>query len=650
MASERDLVRLRAAAAGRGTARADPPTPRVPDCGIVEFATSPEFLGLKLFPLQALILKIAVLAVELLTSFDRVILEEWGSGFTLADDGDAPAFRGRRGTTPDLMDRMEACRAAGRDVCEELVLVLGRRGSKSFLAAVLVVWRLWLLLAYGDPQEHFGIPSGKAVVVHLFAADQTTLLRNGYRDVTGLLDAPCFDPFRGKATTAAVTLLTPAQLRRGGSPGRDEGLVQIVAATTKHTSIRGSAVPTVWIDETGHVTGAGSTSDSIELLQAAEPALAQFRSDSLIVQTSTPYGMDGAFFASYQKALAVDPETGAALSPGTFLFQLPSDELYRFAGQAADLEMWPGGPCFDPDLEPVITRDDIETRQLWDPRGVEIEYEAQFAPHRSAYLLTDKVRQAFGPYRGQHLTHLAAGKSNFTYVAHVDPGKTEANYAAAIGHLEWAADVPHVIVDRIDVWKPSDFPGGTIDYLQVERELLDLIRAFRISTMRFDHWNSTSTIQGLRAKATELALGWRPDIDERPLSASLNWSSAEVFKKAVHLGLFHSPAHPLAQAELEHLIVQGTRVSAPASGPVQTDDVADCLIGLTYTLLQGHFGVFNALSAVQLFGSLQGGLPTGPRAPTANPYAAQFSAVGRAAADRSQDGYSNPARRIRRPR
>lgn len=40
--------------------------------------------------------------------------------------------------------------------------MIGRRGSKSFLAALLV-WRLWNLLALGDPQRHYQIPANKRI-------------------------------------------------------------------------------------------------------------------------------------------------------------------------------------------------------------------------------------------------------------------------------------------------------------------------------------------------------------------------------------------------------------------------------------------------------------------------------------------------------
>lgn len=74
--------------------------------------------------------------------------------------------------------------------------------------------------------------------------------------------------------------------------------------------------------------------------------------------------------------------------------------------------------------------------------------------------------------------------------------------------------------------------------------------------------------------------------------------------------------HELAPRELEHLVVVRQKVSAPTSGPVQTDDLADCLIGMTYTLTHQHFDVFNDLSRLRPRTSVPGGFPVPARRPS----------------------------------
>ncbi|HSH58246.1 MAG TPA: hypothetical protein VK988_01140, partial [Acidimicrobiales bacterium] len=213
MVSRRELEGLRRAA---NTARpADLPTVEMPD-NIVEFATSPEYLGLDLYPMQAMVLKIITLAASLFTDFDHRVLERWAAGFELSADADQARYRGVYGIVPDVLDRIEWCRSQGRPWFREVVLVMGRRGSKNFLASIVLAWRLWHLLALGDPQSHYRIPKSKTLAVHTFGTDQVTLRRNAFGDIVGLLrTAPCFAPFLGAATTTSITLLTPAQLAAG---------------------------------------------------------------------------------------------------------------------------------------------------------------------------------------------------------------------------------------------------------------------------------------------------------------------------------------------------------------------------------------------------------------------------------------------------
>ncbi len=115
---------------------------------------------------------------------------------------------------------------------------------------------------------------------------------------------------------------------------------------------------------------------------------------------------------------------------------------------------------------------------------------------------------------------------------------TNANFAMAIAHLEdapctgcgwrtgdggtgWANTAhvcpnggqvwPHVIFDLLHVWRPQDFPADvetgrrTIDYIQVDAGLRDILRRFRSTEkVSFDQWNCIaagtliSTDQGLQ--------------------------------------------------------------------------------------------------------------------------------------------------------
>ena len=172
----------------------------------------------------------------------------------------------------------------------------------------------------------------------------------------------------------------------------------------------------------------------------------------MAIQTSTPMGQNGQLYKSYLQALAVDGLTGWAKDPGVVMIQLSSDEPYRDAYRAQDYEMWPGGSKFAPGLQPKITHGYIEERRIWDPHGVEREYEAQFVSAVDAYLLVHRVDAMFEIYKAARLVNLDRGRLDTRYVCHVDPSKSGANFEVVIAHLEFDDDrLPHVVVDLIKV-------------------------------------------------------------------------------------------------------------------------------------------------------------------------------------------------------
>jgi len=45
-------------------------------------------------------------------------------------------------------------------------------------------------------------------------------------------------------------------------------------------------------------------------------------------------------------------------------------------------------------------------------------------------------------------------------------------------------------VRHISHWSPADFPDHTIDYVEIEEQLWELIQDFRPDEFTFDQWNS----------------------------------------------------------------------------------------------------------------------------------------------------------------
>lgn len=500
---ERRLQRLEhTAVRGTQVLRLPDPMPH-----IIEFALSRDYLGVCLFPRQATLLKLMFFAVQLLTDYDHRVLAEWTGGFSRSvnDDGRV-GFGGQYGIVPDVLDRIEVCRADGRAWFREVIMVAGRRGSKGFLGAVAASYVLWRVMATMNPQEHYGIPPGKQLHVMVFAGQQYQAQVNQWRDLAEIIkSSACFVPYVAQESRDTLWLYSPAQVAAGGVPPKDAAFI-ISAREATGLAGRGPASLVQLYDEMAHMEAGGSNRPADEIYSSASPGTAQFRTDSLLYQASSPWQQTGKFYSQYLRALATDPITGDAEDPDMLVAQLPSAELYRDWQRTADptLLAWPDGPPFTPLLGPIFDAADEARHRRADPHGYDVEFGAQWAATLAAYLPREDVDRVFAPYQGRGLQMRSLGTSEFSYLAHADPSVTGANFALVVAHAERDPEGErHVIVDLIKVWRPQDFPGHRINYEVVTDSLKALLTQFRISSLTFDQFNSAGLLDRLKAFARE---------------------------------------------------------------------------------------------------------------------------------------------------
>lgn len=236
----------------------------------------------------------------------------------------------------------------------------------------------------------------------------------------------------------------------------------------------------------------------------------------------------------------------------------------------------------------------------------------QFAEVMGQYLDSAKVDAIFNPVPWRDPTELSAtpfGRFDYTYRIHVDPSKTGANFALCIAHTELAPEDdfgeqwPHVIIDRLHVWQPKDFPINPetgkheVDYTLIERELDSILYTFP-STTKFssDQWNSAGFLQRLKKK-------YSPNIRvvEETATEKTNYQRAEKFKSAVNLGWVHSfrdnlydDSQCLLELECKFLSEKNGKVYKQEYGPVTTKDLYDavsvCVTDLLHQSLERWSG------------------------------------------------------------
>ena len=205
--------------------------------------------------------------------------------------------------------------------------------------------------------------------------------------------------------------------------------------------------------------------------------------------------------------------------------------------------------------------------------------------------LEKKVAAMFGPWRGSPLLMLSRGVPIHTYWAHCDTSQSNANTALAIGHGEEVDGVVHVVIDRLQLWRPQDFPEHQINYRELEEELWQALVAFTPAELSFDQFQSASLISSLSDRVAKTNSLRGVSVLLKPAHASRNWQRAEGFKTALGMGQIHVPfmdeygtPYPASELlDLEARFVQnrGGKVRPPTSGPVQTKDVLDALMEVT---------------------------------------------------------------------
>jgi hypothetical protein len=178
----------------------------------------------------------------------------------------------------------------------------------------------------------------------------------------------------------------------------------------------------------------------------------------------------------------------------------------------------------------------------------------------------------------------------------------------------------HVIVDWIKVWNPEDYDEHQIDYEQIEEELVDTIHRFNtLKIFSFDQYGGFVTLPRLKKRLK--AIGHKAQVREEQFQTGSNDKRAERFKSALGMNWVHSfkddagyNGECLLEQELKFLQDVNGRVRKQDFGPVQTKDLADCLMVCVDQLLEDNFvklEMRDKLSNTDLYAGSKGGYHTG---------------------------------------
>jgi hypothetical protein len=558
---------------------------------IVEFAESSDYCNKPLYPRQRLLLKLIFL--EELTGYEEDVLDEWIHNKS-----------GEVMISPRIRERIQTLRDKNYDHFREVMLIGGRRSSKGHITGLAVAKKIYDLINMENPQDKYGIDRDKAIWVTAIAASEDQAKRYQFADINGAVTScEALRPYWSKFLEKEISLMTPAdiekaaQLKAGSAfkAERDLASIRIKPSAANASTIRGEATMVLIMDEMAHMMeGVNSKSGADEILEAARPALDQFKEDALIFENSSPYTKVGKFYSNYLVAMDIIPDqeqlSSEILDYRMMGFQFPSWELYKDWDKDPE-RRFKNAIVLSPRVDEAMALEEERN-----PEKFSVERRSKFAEVIDGFLDPNKVDDMFKPWKNRILrtTKDRAGYGpGVVFKGHCDPSTTTANFGLAVGHVEYHEDeqgreIPHVFFDLIHAWIPADFPDHTINYLDVQDEILEKILLFRPKEFTFDQFQSKGLIQWLRKESRRKGAG-ETMIREVTATEKLNFARADRFKTAINLGLVHAPADfpllELAKNELKFLQQKGNRVIKQEVGPVTTKDIADCIMEVVDSLV-----------------------------------------------------------------
>lgn len=604
--------------------------PQLPDP--ITFVVGRQWLDRpNLYPRQATLLKIIFLRDDLFTDYDRQVIAEWIDEFRATNPNAGPdnKFEAKtNGIQPDIYERIAWLKARGYRWFKEVLMAVGRRGSKGYVCSLAMAYVLWAYMARGDPQDFYGVDRDKQLAVMIFAGKKEQAKANLWGDLyNAITGSGCFAPYISEAQGESLTLFAPHDtirarklLEKGIHTTRDMASFGVFPKESTLLSARGPAACILGFDEAAHVKNAGTTRQFGDVYGSAVPALDQFGKDAFIVIPSSTWEMTGKFYELWERSLEQEPDDRGELTgiyPNKLMIQLASWDPYKDWEIAADLPLLPAGfegdlgeylddelPGFAPLKGAIQVYDDEMAREeRANPDTFGVERRSHWATALDAYLNPGKVDEMFRPWPERmeilgraELEMAVRGPLTTTYRAHGDPSNVNARFGFAMAHTEPGPDgLLHAVFDLIRFWDPADYEDHFVDYDEVTDWIFThVIQMFHPTELTFDQFNVPSTVKRLQKMVHHGRLPKRVQVYERDASGPLNWSTYETFKGALNMGWVHAPVHAEASQELKFLRKpEGqAKVVPPETGPVVTKDIADCIAIVTADLLGEQMAVF----------------------------------------------------------
>jgi len=329
--------------------------------------------------------------------------------------------------TADDIERFRQC--TGRteppaDAFNEAWLIVGRRGGKSIILALIAVF----LAVFKDWSDRL-VPGERGTVL-VIAADKKQA-RVIFRYVTALItDTPLIAGLLdGEATQDRIDLTNG---------------ITIEISTANFRSVRGYTLVAALCDEIAFWMGDDSANPDTEILAALRPAMTTMLPDAMLLCASSPYAQRGALYDAFRKYYGRDD---------------------------APVLVWRASTTT---MNPSVPQSVVDEAYERDPANAAAEYDAQFRADIESFVSREVVDACVVKGRFE-----LPPMQRMQYSAFVDPsGGSADSMTLCIVHREGE----RAVIDAIREEKPPFSPE------QVVTDFAKLLKSYRIKTVVGDRY------------------------------------------------------------------------------------------------------------------------------------------------------------------
>lgn len=261
---------------------------------IITFVEAPWGLNIKLFPSQRFMLK----------CFYGMELDGKERNINIPDLlNEKILYKGL--TEKKFLDFLYAEGRCNTNIVEgvnfqELVMVLGRRGTKSTVASCISNYELYKLVKRGDPSAYFKFPANTEIAILNVAPtdDQAGTVFKMIQNQA--LGCPYLRDRSLNQTNDYFNLQTDSDRKRHGKP---KASLLSIAGGCSSNGVRGKNAIVVIMDEMAFfIDKANSRFSGGEVYKALTPSMTDFGAEGKVLCLSSPYGKFGRFYERFQES------------------------------------------------------------------------------------------------------------------------------------------------------------------------------------------------------------------------------------------------------------------------------------------------------------------------------------------------------------